>query len=539
VFARKARQIGDDLAFDYIIVGAGSAGCTLAARLLEKKATVLLLEAGRRERLNLTRVPAMLFWTVGNPRYDWKYQTEPDPSRNGLTEPWPRGRVPGGSSAINGMIFIRGAAADYDAWEAMGNAGWGWHSVLPYFRQLETTDIDPGNGLRGGMGPQHVSALRWRHPVSAKFIDSFREAGIPFNPDLNGQSHEGVAWNQGSTRRGARHSAFDAFLGAELQNPDLRFLDDALVERVLLEGRRATGVRFSHGQRMITATARAGVVLSAGTINTPQLLMLSGIGDPVALSRLGIAPVVDSPEVGRNLMEHPALAIRADLDIPTGNRHALGLGAVRAGADWLFNRRGFLSGPIAQVLAFLRSDAEQQHPDLQFHLFPIGYSKKNGKMQIPRRDLVTIMTNVNYPKSRGHLALRSADFRDPIAIHPNMLGHDDDVAALLRGLGWVRRIARTAPFGDHVRSLLEIPPEKAGPEADEAYIRRAALPNLHPVGTCRMGIDDRAVVTPALRVRGSERLWVADASIFPRHIAGNTNATALMIGARAGDLIHP
>ena len=525
--------------FDYIVIGAGSAGSALAARLIEKNASVLLLEAGRKERLHITRVPASQIMTVGNRRYDWKYQTEPDPSRNGLVEAWPRGRVPGGSSAINGMIFIRGAARDYDAWASLGNTGWGWADVLPYFRKLETSDADKDNAYRGSLGPLRVSGLRWRHPISAKFIKSLMEAGIPYVDDLNGRSHDGVAWTQGSTRTGVRHSTFDAFIRPKLRNALLTFMDDTLVERVVMDGNRATGVQMMRGDRSMTAKARRGVIVSAGAINSPHLLMLSGIGDPVALARHGIAPVIDNPEVGLNLMEHPGLGIRAELDLSTGNKHARSLGAALAFANWALTRNGFLSGPIAQVLAFLKSNADQHEADLQFHLFPFGYFKKDGRMIVPDRNLVTILTNVNYPKSRGRLELKSADPRHPIAIYPRLLEHPDDLNSLLRGLDWVRKIAATPPFGSHVLSLLEIPSAGASRADDEAYVRGATLPLLHPVGTCRMGGDPTAVVTPDLKVRGAEGLWVADASIFPRHIAGNTNATAIMIGERASDLIHP
>ncbi|MDW6021117.1 GMC family oxidoreductase N-terminal domain-containing protein [Mesorhizobium sp. BAC0120] len=525
--------------FDYIVVGSGSAGSPLAARLVERGASVLLLEAGKREKLHLTRVPAALMHTIGNKRYDWNYVTEPDPTRNGLQESWPRGRVPGGSSAINGMIFIRGAAADYDAWEAMGNKGWGWNSVLPYFRKMETADEDKDNAFRGGMGPLRVSALRWKHPISAKFIDSFVNAGVPLNPDLNGRSHEGVAWNQGSTRGGVRHSAFDAFVLPRLKDSKLTFMDDALVERIVLDGKRARGVDVVRGGQRIRATARRGVVLSAGSINSPQILMISGIGDPAELKRHGIEVRVASPDVGRNLMEHPGLYVRAEMDIKTGNAYASPLGRVRAFAEWALSRKGVLSVPTAQVLAFLRSTQDQEVPDLQFHLFPFGYFSNDGRLQVPTRNLVTILANVNYPKSTGHLELRSSDPRTPVAIYPRLLDHADDLECVLRGLDWIRRLASTPPFGSHVRELLDVPPQAAGRSADEEYVRKATVPFLHPVGTCRMGVDDRAVVAPDLRVRGVEGLWVADASIFPRHIAGNTNATAIMIGERAADLIHP
>lgn len=525
--------------FDYIIVGSGSAGSPLAARLVERGATVLLLEAGKRERLHLTRIPAALMHTIGNDRYDWNYMTEPDPSRNGLKEPWPRGRVPGGSSAINGMIFIRGAANDYDAWEELGNRGWGWNSVLPYFRKMETADQDKDNAYRGGMGPLRVSALRWRHPISAKFIDSFVNAGVPLNPDLNGRSHEGVAWNQGSTSNGVRHSTFDAYIVPRLKDAKLTFMDDASVERITMAGSHAKGVVIRRGGETLQASARRGVVLCAGSLNSPQLLMLSGIGDPAALAKHGIETRVASPEVGQNLMEHPGLYVLAELDTDTGNAYASASGKLRAVAQWVLTRKGVLSVPTAQVLAFLRSTPDQEAPDLQFHLFPFGYFRENGRLKVPVRNLVTLLANVNYPKSRGHLALKSGDPRDPVAIYPRLLDHADDLETVLRGLAWIRRLASMPPFGSHVRKLLDVPPKEAGRAVDEAYVRNAAVPFLHPVGTCRMGIDARSVLTPDLRVRGTEGLWVADASIFPRHIAGNTNATSIMIGERAADLIHP
>jgi len=306
-----------------------------------------------------------------------------------------------------------------------------------------------------------------------------------------------------------------------------------------MDGRRIAGVDFTRGGQSIRAKARRGVVLSAGSINTPQILMLSGIGDPAQLKRHGIDVRVSSPDVGRNLMEHPGLYVRAEMNTETGNVYASPFGRVRAFAQWALARNGVLSVPTAQVLAFLKSAPEQEMPDLQFHLFPFGYFSDNGRLHVPTRNLVTILANVNYPKSRGHLELRSSDPRTPLAIYPRLLDHPDDLACVLRGLAWIRRLAATPPFGSHVKELLEVPPESAGHAADEEFVRKGTVPFLHPVGTCRMGADDQAVTSPDLRVRGTEGLWVADASIFPRHIAGNTNATAIMIGERAADLIHP
>ncbi len=525
--------------YDYIVIGSGSAGCPLAARLVEKNASVLLVEAGKREKLHLTRLPAALIHTVGNKRYDWSYETEPDPTRDGLVEKWPRGRVPGGSSAINGMIFIRGAARDYDAWEALGNPGWGWSSVLPYFRRMETADQDKDNSVRGGLGPQRVSALRWRHPVSKTFIDSFVAAGATFNEDMNGLSHEGVAWNQGSTRDGVRASTWDSFIEPLLGNPKLDFIDDTLVEKIVFDSRRATGIlALRHGSKT-TYKARRGVILSAGSINSPQLLMLSGIGDSDQLKRYGIQPLVDSPEVGRNMLEHPGLYALAEMTVPTANRMARPLRGALAFAEWLFARKGVMSVPTAQVIAFIRSHPELDEPDLQFHLFPFGLAQTKGKLQVPNKDLVTILMNINHPKSVGHIELRSKDPRTPMAIFPRLLDHPDDLQGLFRGLDWVRKLASTPPFSSQVAHLLDVPPASSGREADEAFLRKAVVPFFHPVGTCRMGPDDRAVIGPDLKVRGVDGLWVADTSIFPRHISGNTNATAIMIGDRASDLIHP
>jgi choline dehydrogenase len=267
--------------------------------------------------------------------------------------------------------------------------------------------------------------------------------------------------------------------------------------------------------------------------------MLSGIGDPDQLKRHGIQPLVNSPEVGRNMLEHPGLYALAEMTVPTANRMARPLRGALALAEWLFARKGVMSVPTAQVIAFIRSHPELDEPDLQFHLFPFGLAQTKGKLQVPNKDLVTILMNINHPKSVGHIELRSKDPQTPMAIFPRLLDHPDDLQGLFRGLDWVRKLASTPPFSSQVAHLLDVPPASSGREADEAFLRKAVVPFFHPVGTCRMGSDDRAVIGPDLKVRGVDGLWVADTSIFPRHISGNTNATAIMIGDRASDLIHP
>jgi len=528
--------------FDFLVLGGGSAGCVVASRLSEKQdCSVAMFEVGSRDRLRVTAIPSAQLFTIGKPQYDWCYKSEPDPTRNGASELWPRGRMLGGSSAINGMVFIRGCAADYDMWESLGNPGWGWESVLPLFKRIESSDI--ASSVRGATGPQTITMAGWRHPLSQKFIESAVAVGLPYNEDVNGVSREGIGWSQGTIRNGRRQSAFDAYIAPNLRRPNLLVRENVLVNRIIFEGRRAVGavVNNKKDSKKWIVRARRGVVICAGTINTPQLLMLSGIGPAEDLQTHGIKVQHHSPEVGKNLMEHAGIRLQAEMDQWTLNRYVTSWRAPMLALRCLAFRSGPMSAPTAQLLGFCRSSPELAHPDLEILFFAFGSrygSKKHGTLSsVPNRNLVTMLVTLNHPVSKGYLALKDADPKTPIAIYPRMLSASEDVERLRCGLHILRRIASTPPFSDSVVELLDLPSSSTSQADEEKFIRKVTCPFYHPAGTSRMGADQASVVDPKLAVRGVDCLWVADASVFPRMVSGNIHATALMVGEKAADLI--
>ncbi|MCC7273563.1 MAG: GMC family oxidoreductase N-terminal domain-containing protein [Alphaproteobacteria bacterium] len=530
--------------FDYIIVGAGSAGCVLANRLSANgRFRVLLLEAGGSDRRLWLRVPIGYGKSFYDPRVNWMYRTEPEPALDGRQGYWPRGKVLGGSSAINAMVHIRGQPADFDEWAAAGNPGWGWSDVLPYFKRAE----DNGRGAdawRGVGGPLHVSDIDAdRHPLCDVYLRACAEAGVAHNPDFNGADQEGAGLYQITTRDGLRMSAARAYLRPAMRRANLRVETDALVRRVLFEGARATGVAYASRGGSKTATAGRAVILSAGAIGSPQLLQLSGVGPAPLLGSLGIAVVRDAPAVGRNLQDHLCIDHLYRARVPTLNQVLRPWpGRLRVALAYLAARRGPLAISVNQGGGFVRSRPGLDRPNMQLYFSPLSYTRTPpGKRPLMSPDPFPgflLSAQPCRPTSRGHLEIRSADPDAPPAIHPNSLATAHDLDELVEGSRFLRRLAATPALAAVIES--EMQPGAAAESEDELRrdIRRRASSVFHPVATCRMAPDARdGVVDHRLRVHGIAGLRVVDASVFPSVTSGNTNAPTIMVAEKGADLI--
>jgi choline dehydrogenase len=524
--------------YDYIIVGAGSAGAALAARLTEDPRTrVLLLEAGRASHI-YSRLPVSFGLLIHHPGANWLYESDPEPGTANRAIPVPRGKLLGGSSAINGLVWVRGQPLDYDTWAQMGARGWSWQDVAPVFDRIEDFETRGAQG-RGNGGPLHVSIVPDQNPLYDALFKAAAEAGYRVNPDYNSEDQEGISKTQASIKRGRRMSVSHCYLDPARRRPNLNVITEVPVRRVVLDGRRCTGVVYERWGQRIEARATREVILSAGAIATPQLLELSGIGRPEILKAHGIAVAHALPAVGENFRDHINARIIWRVKNPrvSYNTKARGVGAVTQALRYAATGGGFLSLPSAPLVAFLKTRPEVATPDVQMHLIP--YSIKDPK----RRKLqdfpsMTVACYQLRPESLGTVHIRSADPDAHPAIRFNFLGDSIDRRAMADGFRMMRRIVES-PAMDHLRGE-EFSPGKQVETDDQilSWIRNNSQTAYHPIGTCRMGQGPNTVVDERLRVHGIERLRIADASIFPTMPSGNTNAPSIMVGEKAADLIR-
>lgn len=526
--------------YDYIIVGAGSAGCVLANRLsADPQTRVLLIEAGGRDKSNMIHMPAGLAAILPPEKAhatNWGYWTEPQQHLAGRRLYWPRGRVLGGSSSINGMVYIRGHSSDYDRWAQLGCTGWGWDDVLPYFKRAEDSERGETE-FHGSGGPLHTSKRSMENPLVTAFLEAARQAGHNITEDFNGPQFEGAGRYDSTIKGGARHSAAKAYLAPVLERKNLDVRTGVRVDRVLFKGRCADAIAFHHKGKPEVIGARE-IILSGGAINSPQTLMLSGIGPGRHLKDNNIDVVVDAPDVGGNLQDHLDLLAQWQID------QAISLNAnrklsnkLRALAAWTFRKDGTASHMPTPAGAFLTTREGLAAPDVQLHLIP-GLANPHGRGKMPPTHGFTIHVCQLRPESRGTIRLASPDPAQHPKIDPNYLSVPEDTNILLKGLEITREIGRQPAF--KAFGAKELWPGGNVSERPQLIkrMREWAETIYHPVGTCRMGSDEEAVLDPGLRVRGVEGLRVVDASVMPTLISGNTNAPTIMIAEKASDMIR-
>lgn len=527
--------------YDYIVVGGGSAGCALAASLSrDESRRVLLLEAGGESRHPMIHIPLGFAFLMSHPTLNWCYQTEAEPHLGGRRIKWPRGRVLGGTSAINGMVYIRGQREDYDHWANLGCDGWDYDSVLPVFKRAEHK-AEGADTYHGQGGPLWVEEFKptERMALTELFIRATMQSGLPYNPDFNGERQEGVGYYQKNIRRGRRQSAERCFLAPVRKRPNLTVLTRAQAGRVVIENGRATAVEYRQaGGETRRASARGEIILCGGTINSPQLLELSGIGDGERLSSLGIDVVRDLPAVGENLQDHLTVNVIHGLHgVPSFYEESRPLALLKNIGRYALRRDGLLAHPAAHAGVFFRTTEQLARPDAQVHFAPAASETDSAGKMITRPGTTATVCLLR-PESRGAIHIHSNDPAQAPAIRANYLATGGDAQALVAALRRVRDWF-AAPVLDPHRGREYLPGPDCQSDADILqYIREQAESVYHPVGTCRMGADAGSVVDPRLRVRGIAGLRVADASIMPTLVSGNTNAPAIMIAEKCADLLR-